>query len=111
MPDTVLVTGGAGYVGALVCEEMLASGRHVVVFDALVHGQEHVARKLELAGAHVLRDDIRDADARGRALAGVCTVVHLAAIVGDAACSRDSDLSHAVNVEGTRALIDDARAA
>jgi nucleoside-diphosphate-sugar epimerase len=111
MLDTVLVTGGAGYIGAPLCQELLASGRRVVAFDAFVHGQERVARALERAGVQVVRGDIRDADGRGRALEGVCTVVHLAAIVGDPACARDPALSHAVNVEGARALIGDARAA
>jgi len=111
MPDTVLVTGGAGYIGALLCQELLASGRRVIVFDALIHGQEQVAGALERAGVQVVRGDIRDAEARARALAGVDVVVHLAAIVGDPACARDPELSHQVNVEGARALIDDARAA
>ena len=111
MPDTVLVTGAAGYIGAPLCQELLASGRRVIAFDALVHGQGRVARGLELAGARILQGDIRDADVRRRALAGVHAVVHLAAIVGDAACARDPELSHAVNVEGSRGLIGEAMAA
>jgi nucleoside-diphosphate-sugar epimerase len=111
MLDTVLVTGGAGYIGAPLCQELLASGRRVVALDAFVHGQEHVARELERAGVRVVRGDIRDADGRGRALEGVSAVVHLAAIVGDPACARDPALAHAVNVEGARALIGDAKAA
>jgi nucleoside-diphosphate-sugar epimerase len=111
MPDTVLVTGGAGYIGAPLCFELLAAGRRVVAFDPLAHGQDHVAKELERAGVQVVCEDIRDAGARARALAGVDGVVHLAAIVGDPACARDPELSDAVNVEGARGLIEDARAA
>jgi nucleoside-diphosphate-sugar epimerase len=111
MPHTVLVTGGAGYIGAPLCSELLASGRRVIAFDALVHGQEHVARELERAGVEVLRADIRDAKAREQALAEANALVHLAAIVGDPACARDPELSDEVNVEAARALIDDAGAA
>jgi nucleoside-diphosphate-sugar epimerase len=111
MPDSVLVTGGAGYIGAPLCQELLAAGRHVTALDALVHGQDHVALELERAGVRVVRGDIRDPDVRGRALAGAAAVVHLAAIVGDAACARDPALSQAVNVEATLALIEDAAAA
>jgi nucleoside-diphosphate-sugar epimerase len=110
MPETVLVTGGAGYVGVPLCQELLAAGCSVKVLDALVHGQEHVAQELERSGIEVIRGDIRDADARERALSGAGVVVHLAAIVGDPACARDPELSHTVNVEGARALIADARA-
>ena len=106
---TVTVTGGAGYVGALVVDELLESGREVRVLDVLLHGQDDVAAELEGRGVEVIRGDIRDADARRRALDGAEAVVHLAAIVGDPACARDPELSNDVNVEGSRALVGDAR--
>jgi nucleoside-diphosphate-sugar epimerase len=106
---TVTVTGGAGYVGALVVDELLASGRDVCVLDVLLHGQEDVARELTQRGVELIRGDIRDPDARRKALEGAEAVVHLAAIVGDPACARDPELSNDVNVEGSRALVRDAR--
>ena len=99
---TVTVTGGAGYVGALVVDELLSSGREVRVLDVLLHGQEDVAGDLTDRGVELIRGDIRDADARRRALEGAEAVVHLAAIVGDPACARDPELSNDVNVEGSR---------
>ena len=104
----VTVTGGAGYIGATTTRELLAAGHEVTVLDALLHGQEDIAGALEAAGARVLRGDVRDAATRAAALAGCQAVVHLAAIVGDPACAADPELSHAVNVEGTRALVADA---
>ena len=59
----------------------------------------------------MIRADIRDADARRRALDGADDVVHLAAIVGDPACARDPALSDEVNVQATRGLVADAGAA
>ena len=102
-----LVTGGAGFIGAPLSLKLLERGRRVRVLDSLMHGQESVAAALESDGVEVVRGDIRDADARARALEGVEDVVHLAAIVGDPACKRDPGLSQAVNIEGTRALIGD----
>jgi nucleoside-diphosphate-sugar epimerase len=110
MSDTVLVTGGAGYIGAAVCRELFTGGHRVKALDALLHGQHHIAQDLERAGVEVIRGDLRDPAARRQALTGVDSVVHLAAIVGDPACARDPALSQSVNVEGSRALIDDARA-
>jgi nucleoside-diphosphate-sugar epimerase len=106
---TVLVTGGAGYVGALVCDELLDAGRGVRVLDSLLHGQDDVASELESRGVELIRGDIRDTDARRRALEGAQAVVHLAAIVGDPACGRDPELSNEVNVAGSAALVADAR--
>lgn len=107
----MLVTGGAGYVGAPLVADLVAAGRRVRVLDALLHGQEAVAAALERAGAEVLRADVREAAARRAALEDAAAVVHLAAIVGDPACARDPDLSQAVNVEAARALLAEARAA
>jgi nucleoside-diphosphate-sugar epimerase len=106
-----LVTGGSGYVGALVVQELKEAGRDVRVLDVLLHGQDELAAGQEAAGVQVIRGDIRDGDARRTALAGVDEVVHLAAIVGDPACARDPKVSNEVNVEGTRALVADAREA
>jgi nucleoside-diphosphate-sugar epimerase len=108
--ETVVVTGGAGYVGTPLCEALLESGREVRVLDSLLHGQEAIAAHLEGLGADVRRTDLRDEDARRAALTGADAVVHLAAIVGDPACARDPELAHEVNVEGTRKLVADARA-
>jgi nucleoside-diphosphate-sugar epimerase len=108
---TTLVTGGSGYIGALLVQELLQSGHEVRVLDSLLHGQEDIAAEQEQAGVEVFRADIRDADARSRALAGADAVVHLAAIVGDPACGRDPELSDEVNVQATRALVADANEA
>jgi nucleoside-diphosphate-sugar epimerase len=104
------VTGGAGYVGVPLVEELQRAGRDVRVLDVLLHGQEDIAASLRERGVEVVVGDVRDAGARRRALDGVQAVVHLAAIVGDPACARDPELSEAVNVDGSRALADDARA-
>ena len=105
----VLVTGGAGYVGSVVVDELLARGFQVRVLDALLHG---TVSSLLLPWANpqfeFIRGDVRDPAARGRALQGVDAIVHLAAIVGDPACARDTELAHEVNLNGTVAMLEDA---
>jgi nucleoside-diphosphate-sugar epimerase len=107
----VAVTGGAGYVGALTVEELLAAGHEVRVLDVLLHRQEPVAAALAELGVELIRGDVRDPQARAAALDGADAVVHLAAIVGDPACAVDPALSNEVNVEGSRSIAGDARAA
>jgi nucleoside-diphosphate-sugar epimerase len=103
-----LVTGGAGYIGMLLADELLAAGREVTVLDVLAHGQSEHARTLRERGVELVEGDIRDPGARARALADADAVVHLAAIVGDPACARDPELAQAVNVDASLALAADA---
>ena len=108
---TTLITGGSGYIGSLLAQELRENGYDVRVLDSLLHGQEDIAAEQEAAGVEVIRGDVRDADARARALDGAEAVVHLAAIVGDPACARDPQESDEVNVKATEALVSDASAA
>jgi len=103
-----LVTGGCGYIGALLVRELGEAGHELHVLDSLLHGQEDIAAEQERAGVLVVRGDVRDADARGRALQDVDNVVHLAAIVGDPACALDPAVSDEVNVQATASLVADA---
>jgi nucleoside-diphosphate-sugar epimerase len=105
------VTGAAGYLGALAVQCLLRAGFPVTAVDSLIHGQGGVFESLGEHGAQLVEGDIRDHDVRVRALDGAEAVVHLAAIVGDPACARDPQTAHAVNVDATLALLEDARRA
>jgi dTDP-L-rhamnose 4-epimerase len=82
--ETVLVTGGAGFIGRAVTKELLRRGNQVRVLDSLieqVHGDRE--RPEDLAGdAELIAGDIRNKDVVTHALKGVDSVVHLAAEVG-----------------------------
>ena len=112
MRGTTLVTGGAGYVGSLLVADLLARGTRVRVLDSLLHGS--VPSLLGAFGDErfeFVHGDVRDPDAVRAAVDGVDAVVHLAAIVGDPACSRDEATARKVNFEATVALLDAAESA
>ena len=82
MAGTYLITGGAGFIGRYLCEELLAQGCGVRVLDALIE-QVHGAEMPPLPpGVELLCGDVRDAALLDRALVGVDGVFHLAAEVG-----------------------------
>jgi nucleoside-diphosphate-sugar epimerase len=105
----ILVTGGAGYVGSVLVDELLRQGANVRVLDALAHGT--VSSLLPHWGRsdfEFMHGDVRDAQARVDAVRDVDAVIHLAAVVGDPACARQPELAREINVEATRRLVDDA---
>ena len=82
--ERVLITGGAGFIGRFVADELLARGHRVRVLDALidqVHGVTDGAAMLN-RDAELIRGDVRDKAAVATALDGIDSVVHLAAEVG-----------------------------
>jgi nucleoside-diphosphate-sugar epimerase len=110
--ELVLVTGGAGYVGSVVVAELLARGYRVRALDALLHGSvPSLLLSWGNPGFEFVRGDVRDPATRAHVVQDVDAIVHLAAIVGDPACARQPELAREVNLEATRALLEDAERA
>ena len=107
----ILVTGGAGYIGSTLVPLLLAEEHRVRVLDSLLHGGESLLGVWSNPGFELIRGDVRDRAKVHDAVAGMDAVVHLAAIVGDPACSRQPDLARAVNLESSLALIEESRRA
>lgn len=104
---TVLVTGGAGFIGSRVAELGLMSGHAIHILDNLSTGRADVLANLERKGAVVVLGDLRDADARSRALHGVDAVVHLAAQVSVPASITNPNETFDINVIATEGLLKD----
>jgi nucleoside-diphosphate-sugar epimerase len=104
----ILVTGGAGYVGSVLVQELLAADRTVRVLDCLNWGGEPLLGVWDAANFQFMRGDVRAAADRAAALEGVESVIHLAAIVGDPACKQEPEVARRVNLDATRNLIDEA---
>jgi len=102
--ETVLVTGGAGYIGSLLVRRLLARGLQVRVLDALLYGDRALRDVLNHPNLALIRADLRHPDAMAHAFRQVDAVVHLGAIVGDLACALDPYFTTQINVDGTRAI-------
>lgn len=105
---TVLVTGGAGFIGSELVRQAAEAGAAVVAVDNLVNGKrENLAGVL---GNQVRLEvvDIRDAAAMERLLTGVDIVYHLACL-GVRHSIHDAQENHAVNATATLSLLSEAR--
>jgi nucleoside-diphosphate-sugar epimerase len=99
----VLVTGGAGYIGALTVEELLLKDYKPVVFDSFYWGKDALEPYMERI--EVIEGDCRNSKDIIYALEGIDAVIHLAGIVGEFACSSNQKAHHTINVESTRTLV------
>lgn len=107
----ILVTGGAGYIGSVLTEQLLRAGHRVRVFDRFSFGGAALLPFLNHPNLEIVAGDIRDQATTARAMDGVRAVVHLAAIVGDPACARFPDEAKTVNRDGSQILFSAARTA
>jgi dihydroflavonol-4-reductase len=103
MGSTVLVTGGAGFIGSHLVTRLLADGADVRVLERPDAGVSH------LPDVEVIRRDIRDRDGIRRAVARCCEVYHLAA--NPNLWARPRGLFRQVNYVGAVNVIDEALAA
>jgi nucleoside-diphosphate-sugar epimerase len=107
----ILVTGGCGYLGSVLTPLLLRANHQVRVLDNLMYGTHFGWALAGQPGYTLIRGDLQDKSIVADALRDVDTVVHLAAIVGDPACSRRPSLARNVNLQASRDLIEAAKAA
>ena len=107
MPKTILISGGAGFVGSFVADELLSHGYHVRALDSLDPQVHEVGRPDYLSSEVELLDgDIRDGAVVRRALKGVDGVFHLAALVGVGQSMYQIERYTSVNNLGTAVLLE-----
>jgi nucleoside-diphosphate-sugar epimerase len=104
---TVLVVGGAGYVGSVLVSRLLASGARVRVLDQLIYDNGFaLAHLLDDPGLTFVHGDLRVDEDVKRAAEGATDVVLLAALVGDPVCRKYPELAYEVNQEGAKNLVE-----
>jgi nucleoside-diphosphate-sugar epimerase len=102
---TVLVTGGAGFIGSHLCEGLLARGYQVRVLDSLVYGRrDWVPPQCEF-----IEGDIRDAAACTKAAIGMDGVLHCAAMSRSGPSQEQIDVCTGSNITGTQNMLLAAR--
>jgi nucleoside-diphosphate-sugar epimerase len=107
----ILVTGGAGYIGSVLVRILLQKGYKVRVIDSLKFGGEALYDVMQNPDFEFVKGDIRNANDVSKAIENVDAVAHLAAIVGDPACSKFSEEANETNWDGAVALFEAAEKA
>jgi nucleoside-diphosphate-sugar epimerase len=103
----VLLIGGAGYIGLVMTDRLLAAGYRVTCLDRMLYrNNECVIPFMHDAGYRFVYGDLVDSRALDQALEGVTDVVLLAGLVGDPITKRYPEIARAINDEGIQRCID-----
>ncbi len=107
----VLVTGGAGYIGSVLVRLLLKEGFEVRVVDSLKFGGEALYDVAQHPSFEFMKGDLRNDEDVEKAVDGIEMIAHLAAIVGDPACSKFPEEAQQVNWEASTKLFEKAEKA
>ena len=107
LPDRIVVTGGAGFIGANLCRALAAQGAgQVLAFDDLSTGRADNLAGVD--GVELVEGSILDPGALGRVVSGAGAVVHLAARPSVARSIEDPRSTHETNATGTLRVLEAA---
>lgn len=106
---SVLVTGGAGYVGAVLVPKLLDAGYQVAVLDLFLFGESALEEVADHENLKIVRGDLRDAAIVQQAVEGCDAVIHLACVSNDPSFELDPQLGKSINYDAFRPLVEFSR--
>jgi nucleoside-diphosphate-sugar epimerase len=105
----VLVTGGAGYVGAVLVPKLLNNGYRVKVLDLYIYGEDVLDGVRNSPNLEQIKGDIRDRVLLKKVLFGCDAVIHLACISNDPSFELNPALSRSINFDAFEPLVSISR--
>lgn len=109
--ETVLITGGAGYVGARLVPRLLKENYGVRVLDLMMYGDDVLDEVKGDPKLQIIKGDMRDQALLKKSLEGVSSVIHLACISNDPSFDLDPELGKSINLDAFRPLVEASKKA
>ena len=109
MKENVLITGGAGYLGAVLAEVLLDNGYRVTVFDNLMYKQTSLLHLCDNKNFHFVKGDVTNKKQLLPQIVNHKIIIPLAAIVGAPACDANKKLATDVNFGQIQFIVDNLK--
>ena len=100
--NRIYITGGAGYVGAVLVPKLLDEGHHVTVLDLMMYGEDVIQPHPNLT---LIKGDIRDQSLLKQTITGHDAVIHLACISNDPSFELNPNLGKSINLDAFEPLV------
>lgn len=104
--NTILVTGGAGYVGTVLVPKLLMAGYQVKVLDLFIYGDDVLDAVRHHPALEIIKGDLRDQRLLERIIPGCDAVIHLACISNDPSFELDPELGKSINFDAFKPLVE-----
>lgn len=101
----IFVTGGAGFIGSALVPLLISKDYLVTIYDLFNFGSETLFSCTFSPNLRLIKGDVRDEELLKESMKDADFIIHLAAIVGYPACSKNPELAQTVNVDGTKNII------
>jgi nucleoside-diphosphate-sugar epimerase len=101
--QSVFITGGAGYVGAMLVPRLLKEGHRVTVFDLMIYGEDVLPEHPDLT---IIKGDIRNQELMKSTIPGHDVVIHLACISNDPSFELNPELGKSINLDPFRPMVE-----
>ena len=98
----IFITGGAGYVGAMLVPKLISKGYKVTVLDLMIYGEDAISPNPNL---NMIKGDIRDEDLLKKIIPGHEIVIHLACISNDPSFELNPNLGKSINLDAFKPLV------
>ncbi len=105
MRKKILITGGAGYIGSHVVNNLLKDDFELIVLDRLLFDKNSLNQHNQNNNLYIVNEDIRNYRTIEKHFEKVDTVIHLAALVGEAACKISEEDTISINLKATEELV------
>ena len=101
--QSIFITGGAGYVGAMLVPRLLQEGHRVTVLDLMIYGEDVLPKHPALT---VIKGDIRNQELMKSSIQGHDVVIHLACISNDPSFELNPELGRSINLDPFRPMVE-----
>jgi len=101
--QSVFITGGAGYVGAMLVPRLLQEGHRVTVLDLMIYGEDVLPKNPSLT---LIKGDIRNQELMKSSIPGHDVVIHLACISNDPSFELNPELGKSINLDPFRPMVE-----